>query len=187
MYDMISSLLTFRLMPDQILSVNKKTKLSNLSKNDYDKLQLIVDTLKPAKVTTKKLQAEQLQIGDFIQAWLMCKHNTKTINSSLAKALVTAMQEREVKLMESPALLCAIYLDIRWQILLSETQREVAITHLVSVWQRLQALKMTQINTQPSACDDDALRSKSRENIEDPLELMFVRKRKFATEQAYEN
>lgn len=176
MYDMILSLLTFRFMPDQILSANKKSKLSNLSNNDYDKLQLIVDALKPAKVTTKKLQAEQLQVGDFIQAWLMCKHKTKTIDSSLAKALVTAMQEREVKLMESSALLCAIYLDTRWQILLSETQKEIAVSHLVSVWQRLQALKTIEINTPSSAYNDGAFRSKSTEKIEDPLELMLLEK-----------
>ncbi|XP_024892141.1 uncharacterized protein LOC112467670 [Temnothorax curvispinosus] len=176
MYDMILSLLAFRFMPDQILSANKKSKLSNLSINDYDKLQLIVDALKPAKVTTKKLQAEQLQVGDFIQAWLMCKHNTKTIDSSLAKALVTAMQEREVKLMESPALLCAIYLDARWQVLLSETQRETAVNHLVFVWQRLQALKTIEISTPSSTCHDSALRSQSTEKIEDPLKLMLLEK-----------
>jgi len=54
MYDMILSLLSFRFMPDQILSANKKCKLPNLSNNDYDKLQLIVNTLKPAKVKPRK-------------------------------------------------------------------------------------------------------------------------------------
>lgn len=107
-------------------------------------MQDIARTLKPAKLATKRLQEEQLLVGDFLEAWLRCKIDTKSINSSPAQSLYTAMEQREENLFNSPAILCRIFMDPRWQLLLSNEQKLVAEEHLL-VTSSLAASRMTRI------------------------------------------
>lgn len=140
--DMVESLLEVRdVYKDVIPRGPPGSSSSILSDSEWSCLQDIARTLKPAKLATKRLQEEQLLVGDFLEAWLRCKIDTKSINSSLAQSLYTAMEQREEKLFNSPAILCGIFMDPRWQLLLSNEQKLVAEEHLLLVWQRLESLR----------------------------------------------
>ena len=82
-----------------------------LSDEDWTSLEVIVNALKPARITTKVFQEEQLVMSEFYFYWQRCKLKTMKIKSELAKALVQAMEEREKMLFDNDSMIAAMYLD----------------------------------------------------------------------------
>lgn len=84
-----------------------------LTEFEWAEIVDLTEALKPAKVLTKQLQAEQLVLGDFFGDWLNCKLKTTKINTDFAKNLVIAMTEREKRLLSDDVFISAIFLDPR--------------------------------------------------------------------------
>lgn len=139
--DMVDSLLILKDVSHDIISDDQ-----GLLENEWDILKIISEALTPAKIATKKLQGEQLLVGDFFESWLRCKFSVKAVGSSLAQCLYECMERREKLLFNNTAILSAIYMDPRWHIMLTETQRAAAETHMLSVWHRLEVLQPSEPN-----------------------------------------
>lgn len=123
-------------------------------------------------------------MGDFLAVWLRCKIETKAIENDLSAILVSAMEEREEILYSTPTILCAIYLDPRWHIMLNKDHQTLAEKYLGNLWDRMQSLKH-KLGDDMNATDNTAFltaeaksspeKDYQTENI-DPLERMLREK-----------
>lgn len=91
---------------------------------DWEALKTTVSALETAKIATKRLQAEHLTPGDCLGVWLLCEIDTGRINSELSRKLVEAMKKRRDDLTRCDAFISSIFLDCRFNIILSTDVRE---------------------------------------------------------------
>lgn len=94
-----------------------------------------------ARSATKQLQEEQLTLGDFYGVWTRCLLETKRIKSPLSAAIVTAMENRQTKLFDNPIVLAGMFLDCRFNVVLSEEQNDRAQQHLLRTWGKIIAIE----------------------------------------------
>ena len=80
----------------------------------------LIEVLTSAKFATKKLQSEQLLIGDLYEIWQRCIIQTSKINNKFAIVIVTIMKNRESKLFENPIIVSGIFMDPRYNVILTE-------------------------------------------------------------------
>ncbi|XP_017779830.1 PREDICTED: uncharacterized protein LOC108565068, partial [Nicrophorus vespilloides] len=106
----------------------------HLSENDWEHISTIVESLIPAKEAFVKLENDQLVMGDFYGIWWNCYNATRKLETSMARSLCVAMQKREGKLFESNVSRAAIFLDPRYQCVLSTKCKEAAKIHLLNMW-----------------------------------------------------
>ena len=94
---------------------------------------------------TTAIQLQKLTAGKFFGEWLKCKIQLqrKSIDngSSMALAVLHAMERRETSLLPNAAFLAAIYVDPRYQVHLKYSQKTVAPPHLAALWRPLQMLR----------------------------------------------
>ena len=129
----------------------------------WGEIEDLVRSLTPARIATKRLQEEQLVIGDFYRTWTQCKLETAKIHTSFASRLVQTMATREKILFNNDVFLAAIFLDVRFNIILTKEQIVKATNHLVHTWQYKQKLqKEHQMlsttcvpNTSTSTCENE--------------------------------
>lgn len=93
-----------------------------------------MDTLEILKILTDKIQKEQFTITDFFIEWLELKKK----EDMLAKNLLECINEREVTLFENEALVAAIFLDPRVQVIIQLVT--LAESHLLNLWKNLQQI-----------------------------------------------
>ncbi|XP_076284711.1 uncharacterized protein LOC143211135 [Lasioglossum baleicum] len=135
----------------------------------------IVRSLLPARIATKRLQEEQLLIGDFYKIWSQCILETSTIKTELAEKLVTAMKLREKNLFDNDVFLAGMFLDVRFNIVLNQEQIVRAKTHLASTWEHKQKLHKEcrlSFNNTPKDClidngESDNENVKYEESVDD--------------------
>ena len=109
-----------------------------------DDWQTIVDLLlclKPVYDTTVTIQMQKLTAGMFLGEWLKCKMLLSKSSGRFSADLITAMENRELSLLNNAAFLAAIYLDPRFQCLLVEPQKDLAKLHLTALWKRITSLQ----------------------------------------------
>lgn len=147
-----------------------------LPENKWIDVNLIVDTLQPLTEATLKLQSEQLTLSDFFGIWLESKIKIQNLKNFFADILYEQLCKRETVLLQNECVLGAVYLDPRFQILLSSSQKIEAVQHLKRIWNRLENFGMKAITNKqqpPSETEND-------EAIDD-LEIM-LRKKELAVE-----
>ncbi|CAI6375595.1 unnamed protein product [Macrosiphum euphorbiae] len=137
----------------------------NISDYDWNCFTTILTSLEPAKVATIKLQNNAVTLGDFYGIWMQCYAETKKINSTITNALCVAMETRELVLLQNEVFLSAIYLDARYQCLLSADCKIKAIKHLCKVWEAQEYL-VTRNGTQ-----DQLLQNNSPTNNEENSDI----------------
>ncbi|KAJ8338007.1 hypothetical protein SKAU_G00369730 [Synaphobranchus kaupii] len=148
----------------------------HLKGSEWEEMVLLVCALKPAKVTARLFQSEQLTAGDFFGAWLKCKIETDKIGGPFATLLVECLNRRQHMLFENEPFLAAVFLDPRYKVLLTEAQTEQAKSRLCNAWGMIQALSqnkqqslLSKMYVESSAGDADdeieeMLRAREREN-----------------------
>ncbi|XP_060858704.1 uncharacterized protein LOC132936054 [Metopolophium dirhodum] len=117
--------------------VSNTFKELNVTDNQWQKTEILVKALLPAKQATVQLQKEDLTIGDFYGIWLKCCRDTKKVGSGFSKILSTLMEKREKLLLDNPIFLAGIYLDPRFQCLPNDDSKYKAINILVDVWKMI--------------------------------------------------
>lgn len=140
-------------------SLLKKVCLNNM---EWKQIDIISQALLPAKICTKKLQNEQLTMSDFYGAWILCKIETESINSSFSKVILECLKNREKYIMKNKVLLSAIFLDPRYKIILTDDQCKDAINHLIAIWLHLKkinekSIDLTSINIINQEADNDVM------------------------------
>lgn len=147
----------------------------HLSESEWQAISNVVNVLKPAKITTKCIQSEQLTAGDFYGLWLKCVLDTDKIDSPFAKRLVQCMKARQHTLFENDAFVAAVFVDPRYRLFLTDNQAEMAKLHLCRTWDMIQNLSAAP-NT-----DSVAERSSSSSEDDDEIEQLLVAKERETT------
>lgn len=141
-YLMLDRLLEFR----EFINTHRDLEAVSLeiSNETWNLLTNLKCSLEPAMILSKKLQMEQLTFGDFWYEWLKCILKIKKVTGSFSIILAEALENRQKTLLDNDTYLSAIYLDPRFNAILSREQVEKAVKHLVNTWSRLASLQERQ-------------------------------------------
>lgn len=142
----------------------------HLSESERQSISNLVGVLKPAKITAKCIQTEQLTAGDFYGLWLKCVLDTDKIDSTFVKQLVQCMKGRQHTLFENDAFVAALFPDQRYRLFLTENQVEMAKIHLCRTWDAIQNLSFSTENGAERAT------SSSSEDEADEIEQLLMAK-----------
>ncbi|RVE48834.1 hypothetical protein evm_006608 [Chilo suppressalis] len=115
--DMVESLLSLR----DICATDVRLHLPD---STWDTLTEILKSLTPAKQLTKKLQEEQLTVGDFYLAWMMCQFQLSKIKTRLSENIIESMKERQKLLFENDVFINGMFLDPRVNSVLTSVQQK---------------------------------------------------------------
>jgi hypothetical protein len=85
----------------------------NIPQFVWDFMENFATTFRPVSEMTRKIQAQQLSMGDFYIEWLTCEYRIKNINNSIAPILLKNMDIRKELLFENNIFKSAIFLDPR--------------------------------------------------------------------------
>lgn len=132
---MIRRLLELREFCDDLL-----TEPNSFTSDDWANAADIVHALAPAEEATKRLQNEQLVMGDFLGVWLKCRMEAAKAGTPLATALASSMDKRQRTLLENDIFCAAVFLDPRYRVLLNNAEKESAKQHLCKVWNTITRL-----------------------------------------------
>ncbi|KAJ1526567.1 hypothetical protein ONE63_008154 [Megalurothrips usitatus] len=88
-----------------------KKDLPNLTAREWALLDEVNAALEPAAIATKRMQAEQLTVGDFYGAWLVCREKTRALPSAMTAELTRRMEAREKDVLRTDAFAPAIFMD----------------------------------------------------------------------------
>ncbi|KAL5234480.1 hypothetical protein ACI65C_001890 [Semiaphis heraclei] len=138
MYNMLYRLLELK---EFYLSHEETNPDLHLKNCEWESIQS-VNALHPVKTTTLALQKQNLTIGDFYAIWLKSTHGLNANGSILAKKIKSLMDKRiQENYLSNSTFLAAIFVDPRYQCLLTPEQQQIAITRLVETWETLLLLK----------------------------------------------
>lgn len=148
-YDMILSLIPLKSYCDQFVPVKEK-----ITESEWTFCRTFLDLFKPVKIATKKLQSEQLSLGDFYKVWLdltldLKKQTASNKNPTLAAALYQNLMSREKLLFEkNQCLPAALYLDPRFRNILTKLRpnqfniREIQ-EHPLSLYKQIKKVEVS--------------------------------------------
>lgn len=88
----------------------------HLSEPEWQTISNVVNVLKPAKITTKCIQSEQVTTGNFYGQWLKCVLVTDKIDSPFAKRLVQCMKSYQHTLFENDTFVAALFVEPRYRL-----------------------------------------------------------------------
>lgn len=110
----------------------------------WAQVEEIVSTLQPVYQLTNDMQKVGYGLADMYIGWLLVKKSLNRIvngaaNFNLAAKLIEKMDQRAPSLFKTPLLLCAVYLDPRIMLALSDEQKANAAMDLVKIHERITA------------------------------------------------
>lgn len=118
-------------------------------------IEVIRDILHEPYMLTMALQREDYTLSDFYGDWLRTKRNLIKMGHSLADSIVLNMEKRENRIMNSNLMLAAVFLDPRYNMLLSKDQKDIAVAHLCQLWCRIQEINPTNTNSTNNSQEND--------------------------------
>lgn len=93
---------------------------------DFDWVVLYIDAFKNTYEATLTPQQEQLVYSDFFILWMELKLKCEKSQNCITKNLLAQLKTRECKLLQNEALLSAIYMDPRINLILTDQQKMLA-------------------------------------------------------------
>lgn len=170
-YDMLQRLIELRSF---CIDFAPSTKDLHLSVNEWESIKSVVLSLKPAKEATLFLQRSQITIGDFYGIWWKCVNATKKVDTPLARSLIEALTTRQKMLFENEIFVSAMFLDPRYQCMLSKENKDVAKKHLTDLRNQLLILKKNECEQRNYSSGVDKIDSSLSESEDtDELESML--------------
>lgn len=141
----------------------------------WDAIDDLLSSLRPAKICTNKLQAEQLTLSDFFHFWTKCYLDTSHVQTPLAQQICLFMKNRQNVLMTNATFLSALNLDPRFQVVLSSEEEALALHHLNITWLRILKIQANDINTNQEGDENFSRPStSSAADEQDEIELMLA-------------
>ena len=139
-YDMLDSVAEKKSFLNQIGLANESLLLLD---EDWEKISDVTEALKPLREATCALQLKNLTAGEFLAQWIKCKVILERSTAVTAPLFLQAMEKRESSVLSNPAFLSAVYLDKRYNVLLTEKQNELSQIHLLGLWKKIQMISST--------------------------------------------
>lgn len=173
--DMIESLLRLKNFCKEMEKMDQKFYIPE---EEWNMLEDLYEALLPSRVATKIFQSEQLLPGDFYSAWMKCKIDTQKVSKrpdDFASKLVNSMTKREDSMFLKNAVVTSLYLDPRYNVVLSKEGVQKALKQVEKISKRLLNLKKEAY----SSDHDDANLPSTAENYqeqeeEDEIEKLLI-------------
>lgn len=137
----------------------------------WTKIDTLLSVLKPAKLATKRLQSEQLILGDVYEIWQRCLIQIQRVDTEFTNELVHNMKKRQDMLFENEIFLAAIYLDPRFNVILTDEQIRSAKNCLVNTYARIEVINTQQEGTRID--DNEVVEETSAGRDEDEFERIL--------------
>lgn len=100
----------------------------------WDALPGVIEVMGVFAAKTNELQKEDLTLSDSYGTWLALVVRLRNLTHiPLASELLKQVEKRLKNLMEDEVLIAAMYLDPRYQFVLSATQKIIAVKHLANL------------------------------------------------------
>lgn len=123
-------------------STRKDAKNFSMTDSEWTAAKDVVQVLEPFKVATDMFQKEQFVLSDFYRVWLGLKIQLRSFSEDkLAKELSIAMEPREEALISNNALLGCIYLDPRFNFVLSDEHKRLAKAYLEKIYCHMEKMR----------------------------------------------
>ncbi|KAL5246159.1 hypothetical protein ACI65C_013567 [Semiaphis heraclei] len=145
-----------------------------ISISNWNRIEEMVDTLKPAKIGLVQLQKEDITLSDFFAIWWNVIAKLKKKNSILSNALQNTMQQRQILLFANPTFAAVTYLDPRFQCILDADQKSIAKDHLVKTWNTILEVEGNVQSSQSDVVETQVQMDENIDNEMDDLEVFFT-------------
>lgn len=157
-----------------VIALNTE-KICDLLLKKWNILDEIHKVLKPLYQATIVMQTRDFTLSDFYASWCQVeqklkKYSKKQWSTNLVKKVMESMTARKHKLMDNPAMLCALLLDPRFCHEPDEEQKEIAMNTLETVWKKNHSLKRmnqcaSSIEISDSESSDDDISIQTTTNL----------------------
>lgn len=127
--------------------------------------------MKQCRITTKRLQTKNLTAGQMLYAWCLLEEKCAERNTPFCQGILSKLKRRRDKFTNEPAFAASVYSDLRFQSLLNDSQKEIAVTQLMSTYGRLNKLGIPTTGV-ASACED----SGDEDSDDDDQVEMFLKR-----------
>ena len=107
-----------------------------------------------------------MTLGDAYKAWWQCRLDTSVMTNNLSNQLAAAMKAREMRLFENNPFKAALFLDPRFQVLLSSEEKKSAKEYLLKLWFKMSSF----LPTEASVTQTEKIRSSPEKEVENLME-----------------
>lgn len=128
------------------------------------------------------LQRADYTLSDFFGDWIRMKRNLRNLPHRFAQYLLSSLERREGPLLNHTLMLSTVYLDPRYNFLLTVQQKETAKAQLLVLWRQIDRMNPEQSNSIepiPNNDTDDGFANYLREqssNIQPDSPSCFIMK-----------
>lgn len=158
----------------EFLELAKSSSQFLISTVMWENLNFIYEGLKLLKHFSNVLKTDNLPMCDFFGLWLESKIRLEKLDNFYTNTLLKFMKERELIFMNNESFLASVYLDPRYQLLLSMEQKMQARIHLEQVWENVQATSSL-VEKDIKECVND-FDMNTEMDVEDEIEKMLKMK-----------
>lgn len=147
---------------------DKKIKHYLLDENEWIDVERLAAVLRPFFKYVEKLQAVNCTLSDFFGYWISIRLNMEKKDHPLKTLILTEMEKYKAKLLQNPVLVAAVYLDSRYQRVLSVGEKRLACTLLKNIYFKYQVIKGTEIQPQTN----DIVNNDDSDSYNDMMEYL---------------
>lgn len=104
---------------------------------EWSNVENLIKILQRPKLETISMQNNEITLSEFFIKWKSLKEFFSTNSTPFSQELYLAMEKREPKLLTHPVMFASLFLDPRYQIVLTSAQRTIAKEHLKNLWFRI--------------------------------------------------
>lgn len=157
------------LVPLKMFCVNE-VKDVRLTKSDWTFCETFIEIFKPVRIATKRLQSQQLTLGDFYKVWLQLTLEIKKLTTTtekeskvLATELHKNLMKRESFIFNSnKSLVAALYLDPRFRNILTKLRPDdfnlkEPQEHLLALYKKIKNVEVSffEFSSRKLLCQND--------------------------------
>lgn len=126
-HDMLDSFIALKHF---CLEFKLSERVVNIRESDWEKIVQLRDALAHLSFAIIKFQNSQLSMPDFYRYQINCLLTLQKMNSRYSDMLFAALKKRGEDILQSPSLLSSLFLDARFQLLLSDQEKKIAMDHI---------------------------------------------------------
>lgn len=121
----------------------------------WHNIELVKNVLHEPYALTLALQQKKYTLSCFFGDWLKTKRNLEKSSHELGQSILKHMHDRESTLLDNKLMLSSVFLDPRYNFLLSEVQKQNAVIHLCELWCRIDEMSSRESNREPNLAEVD--------------------------------
>lgn len=139
----------------------------------WQTIKMMTDILHEPYKLTIELQRQNYTLSDFFGDLMKTKRNLQTFSHELGISIVKNIEKREERILNNKLMVSAVYLDPRYNILLSTEQKNDAVIYLSQIWCKLSQISPpeTSIDGTEKEPDDFADYLKNVANTHQPTDI----------------